>query len=522
MSENLNATQFYCLAKKLLDKYEEGESFLLGDVYRQVRAAYDKFPEDTVIKQMASMLEKMAERQSPATIINQRQLTAAYNDLVRLSSETKFRLVLGHLVFAAPETKRVVAGTGLHDSCDGLDLKSLVDPEERRILEATFDDAAGRSASRELTERGAKYVKAELKSLGFSDARVKLAQGDADRLMYQAAFDTVKGMVSVYVPVKVAGGKCVLPTSFIDDQGEQVLNAIVLGDSLERRGGKAEAKNLFSYASVEETMLETPVVELPKELAHLASDFENTVLETTSTFGKKAVDAGKKLVLGELKAAGFKNAQVKYGSDSNDAVIFLAGINSAHGKLELEVPVEMKATADYQFVPLLPAFFAYQETLQDFTPENLQKFALAPHNPSCSTDSGLFGYMLLPELKEAMVKAASANQFETCEDILTHIGSTFAEEDYKNAIADYQYVLSIKSRAQSTAEHDQVIAKYAGVVIPAGKGSLRPRLANGRAINDVVVDADGRIRSAVEVEKERLNPIDEGGALISSSQILFS
>ena len=521
MSE-LNINQFSHLARKLLEKYQDGESFLLGDVYRQVMAAYNKFPEDAVIRQMASVLEKMSEKQSSATIINQGQLSKIYNDLVRLSSDTKFRMVLGHLLFPAPEMKRTAA-TNLHDSCDGLTIKDLIDPTAQKVLDSAFsDDRATRAYNERLANKGLGYVKADLKAIGMGSPQVKLARGDANGFMYTASFDTVGGLVSVYVPVKVAGDNVELPTCFIDDSGEQRLAKDTLAASLERRGGVAgDSKSLFGSAEVIRAEVEVPRAEMPKELAHLV-DFESAVLEAASTFGKRAVDAGKQLVIRELKAAGFKSAQVRYGSDSNDSVIYLAGLNTATGKVDVEIPVEMSSTSDYQYVPLMPTCFAYDETLQAFNAANLQKFASTPHTERIAESNTLYSFMLLPELKTAMIKAAGCNDLLTCEDILNHIGATFGEEDHRNAIADYQYILGLKAQANQTAEHDHVISKYAGVTIQAGKGSLRPRLANGRSMDDLVVDADGRVRSVTELEKERLNPEDQGGAVISSSQIIFS
>ncbi len=72
-------------------------------------------------------------------------------------------------------------------------------------------------------------------------------------------------------------------------------------------------------------------VEMPKELAHLAQDFENDLLEAVSAFGKDAVRAGKGLVLAELGAAGFKHSQVRFGSEAGDSVCYLATLHTPKG-----------------------------------------------------------------------------------------------------------------------------------------------------------------------------------------------
>jgi hypothetical protein len=521
MSDNFNLSQFSYLAKKLLDKLDNGDEFLLGDVHRQVRAAYERFPEDTVIRQMSFVVEKMAEKNSPATIVSQKQLSTIYNDLVRLSGDTKFRNVLGHLILNAPE-QRKVATELRNDSEKAIDVKDLIDPAARNVLEATFDaDLAAKAINKELAEKGVDYVKAELKSLGAA-AIVKVAGGDAKRLFYSASFDAPRGVVSVYVPVNVTGDKFVLPTTFIDDAGEKQLTKANLSASIARRGGDVNGiVGSFKQAELGLPELKLGKVAMPTELAHLTSDFEDAVLETTSSFGREAVGMGRKLVANELRMAGFKNAQVRFGSDSNDSIVYVASINTPNGKAEIEVPVELKATMDDKYVPLIPTVFAYNETLMDFNAANLQKFALSAVSEAV-TPSGMYSFMVLPELKEELVKAASNSEFGICEEILGHIGATFGSEVHKNAIADYQYVLSVKSKVAAQQAQNVEIAKQAGTMIPAGKGSMYARLANGSSTKDLVLDTDGQYKRASEIVKEKLNPGDEGGACIQTSTILFS
>lgn len=519
MADNLNISQFSNLAKRLLEKYDNGEEFLLGDVHRQIRTAYEKFPEDAVIRQMSSVVEKMAEKYSSATIVNQRQLSSIYNDLVRLAGETKFRTVLGHLLLAAPEQKRA-SSAELRDDRKEIAVKDLVGDEVIGVLESAFDDdLAAKAFNQELANNGIGYIRAELKSLGFSSNVIKIASGNGSKVVYSASFDTQRGPVSVYIPVSVANNKFMLPTTFIDDLGESQLNKETLGSSIQRRA-MAEIGKPMPEAVLPDLDL-NPKVEMPKELAHLTHDFENSVLETTSIFGKEAVDMGKRIVIAELKAAGFKNAQVKFGSDSGDSVVYLASINTPRaGVATIEVPIEMKATMDDKYAPLLPTCFAYNEQLKEFNASNLQKFALEATNVNTESNP-LYSFMLLPELKEEMIRSASINDYNSCEAILNHIGEKFGEEDYKNAIADYQYVLSMKNKAADDQAKQAEIANL-GVLIPAGKGSIYPRLPNGKPIKDMVKDESGRFRSATEIEKEKLNKTEDGGAAIQTSQILFN
>ena len=67
--------------------------------------AYETYPEDPVIRQFAFVIEQMMTKRDPSSIITQAEMTSIYNDLVRLSSNTKFKNVLGELLHGLPVTK---------------------------------------------------------------------------------------------------------------------------------------------------------------------------------------------------------------------------------------------------------------------------------------------------------------------------------------------------------------------------------------------------------------------------------
>jgi hypothetical protein len=517
---DFNAKDFASLAKKLLAKYDTGDDYLLGDVAQQIHQAYTKHPEDAVIRQMAFVVEKLAEKHSTAAIVSQAELSALYNDVVGINPNTKFRMVLGHLLMPAPELTKTAA-KDLHFDGRAISVNDLVDRDVRKVLETTFDDdLASKAFNKELASKGINYVKAELKSKGLNASSVKVAGGDARHLVYSAAFDTVTGPVSVYVPVSVTDDKFILPATFIDDRGEHALDKDALLASVARRDGVVDPVTGRAKMATDLPELKIERAEMPKELAHLAADFENQVLETTSAFGRETVSMGRKLIANELRAAGFKNAQVSYGSDASDAIIYFASINTPNGKATLEVPLEIKATLDDKYIPMLPTVFAHDEALMDFNASNLQKFALSVSGSHVGANA-MYSFMVLPELKEEMIKSANCGDFTACEEVLNHIGATFSADDYRNAIADYQYVLSIKAKAAATQERYAELAQNA-TLIQAGHGSLAPRQANGQPLAGLVIDEEGNYRKASDIQREKLNPVEDGGAAISSSSIIFS
>src|SRR5690349_11148291 len=98
MTNSFDAGDLARLAQKLLNERSTGQEFMLFDVYRQTREAYERFPEDPVIRQVAFVIEKMTERAPQGTTISQADVSKIHNEFVRLSSNSKFRVALGHLL----------------------------------------------------------------------------------------------------------------------------------------------------------------------------------------------------------------------------------------------------------------------------------------------------------------------------------------------------------------------------------------------------------------------------------------
>ena len=121
--------------------------------------------------------------------------------------------------------------------------------------------------------------------------------------------------------------------------------------------------------------------------------------------------------------------------------------------------------------------------------------------------------MLLPELKDEILKAASESDYTTCELVLGEIKERFNDEDYKNAIADYHFVLTQKAN-MNKPQHK------CNRLIAAGKTSINARCGHYNcSIDKVVTDENGNCRLKSSIQRDQLNPIEEGGACISTSKI---
>jgi len=101
--------------------------------------------------------------------------------------------------------------------------------------------------------------------------------------------------------------------------------------------------------------------------------------------------------------------------------------------------------------------------------------------------------------------------------MLGTIQKRFGDEHYKNAIADYHYILS-----NLKAENKEYV-KTCSRQIAAGKGSIEARCSHlGVPLSKVIVGEDGICKLKSTVERERLNPLDETGASISTNKLFWS
>ena len=573
MSNSFNIGDLVRLAQSLLDAKTNGRGFMLEDVHNITRAAYEQYPEDPVINQVAFTIERMALKAPAGSTISQSEISSIYNNFVRLSSNSKFREALGHLLPDDASTTNTqgpdYARLNRIDAEDSkLDTDSFVDKGMVNAISAAFGGSINATKAFDgiVAEKGKEYVGGELKALGFKNL-LEIMGGNLTNIIYAAHFDTRKGRVTVAIPTEISNGRVLFPSTFVADDRLEELTATKLGMFIEKKaelsdfsvptaasilaavdlvsGHKKTAStkeiadmsklfgekdnimalstpNLFADRRYEEPKPDINIkqeAEMPKELSHLARDFEDDVLEAVSVFGLATIQKGKELIATELKIAGFKNAQVKFGSESNTSVVYLAQINTPKGPVEIEVPVEMQLVAENKYMPLAPTYFAYDGLIEDFSIPKLQRFAVSLPSPSSLSVSysSAFTYMMLPELKGEIVKSASEGDYSTCEAALKEVQERYSEEDFKNAVSDYHFILMQKSRMEKQEQHK--CAK----MIPAGKGSIYARCGHfGVPMHQVVVDVQGNCRLKTAVEREKLNPESEGGAAISTSKIFMS
>jgi hypothetical protein len=128
-----------------------------------------------------------------------------------------------------------------------LSLDEYVDKDLVNALDGLFGGSMKetKTYSDEVANKGAEYVVAELKALGF-EPKVDVLGGDQSTLVYVAHFDTQKGLVAVAIPINVSSNKLLLPSTFVADDHLEELTS----DKLSYFIDKKAYSNNFSVPSV--------------------------------------------------------------------------------------------------------------------------------------------------------------------------------------------------------------------------------------------------------------------------------
>lgn len=542
-------------AEALLSQMERGKEYTVGHVSQRLERAAADHPQDTVIRAVAGVLDKMS-RQNPGTLISQADMDKIYNQLVGLdASGTRFREVLGDLLLsekpasAAPDPKYAEARR------DPLqEALSETEPALTQELGAMFDFADSHYDPRHALLAREK-IGMELHSMGLRNARVRIAGGNPRHLVFATDIDTNRGAVRVYIPVEASGGK--LPSVFVAGDRFAELTPSNLKTHLDQASIRSDklpdvsailksldvltmqskrqvpadkvakiaamlpdnngsvglsAPGLF--ASLPEGKgigeVKIPRIEPPEPLKSLAAEIEESVLEAAVGYPQVAVRLAKRMLLAELAAMGFKGTQVRVAAPTSDGFICEAVLNTPRGKISVDVPIEMR---DNQ--PLMPAVFAQGDKVEDFTETNLKvMLAREPEtvNIAVRRDSQLLG-MEYHDLKDALIRNAAQGNLTACDEVMEAIAEKFGSEIYRNALFDYQKLLiDLGSARQQTESRCGRVLRSSTSIFPLCGHFMVP-------LHKVVQDEDGACHLA-STYYSRKNQMEEG-AFFSNAKVLL-
>lgn len=509
MSSNIDALKR--AAEVALEKLQ-GKRYFVGDLSDRLREVADEYRQDTVIQAVSRVFDKMAQN-NPMQIISQAEFDGVTQQLVGLNaSGTKIREVLGDLF--GYEIKHTSSSNekyinGLRDN-PGSEVDLCIDKkaqeEYSKLFETSVDQIDQKNAERARTK-----VSMELYSIGIDKARVRLAGGNTNFLVFAADLDTNRGMVRVLVPTEASGDR--LPSVFVNGNSLEILSRANIKNYLENAVGNN------SRLPAIETVLKScaqqdicvPVVAVPEPLKSIASDFEDGMLETTVGYSTKSIELAKKMVVAELSAKGFKGSQVKVLEPMQDGFVCQATLNTPKGKVSIELPIEMNGQ-----IPLIPSVFASGDFISDFTTASLNAFAMSNDSNSgvIHRDNPMFG-MDIHQLKDVMFKAASQNDFNACDEILGVISESFDESTYRNVVADYQRILmnisNTKDVVKQAYDDSSQFVKTSTSMYPIHKKL-------GRPAHELVRDENGEyhLKSTYYARKNQ----EESSAFFSNAKVL--
>jgi hypothetical protein len=546
-------------AELALAKLTEGKRFLLSDLNERLRVVADENPQDTVIKAMASVVEQIHNK-NPEQLISQGDVEKLYNELVGLNaSGTRFREVLGDLLISegpkAPEANEEYIGK-MRDPTEGF-LDYDVDSEVKQGFDHFFEPESNKYDPQNAVFARNK-VEMELRTLGFDRARVKLAGGNSRFLVFASDLDTNQGAVRVYVPADASGQQ--LPSVFVaGDRFDElskpnldnyisrasfrnerlpevstILNSLdVITGNVKKAMNEEEFTKVASgipesngsdglsgpgvFASLPNPSnnlkdVEIPRTAPPEPLKIIASEVEESILETTVGYPQASVRLAKRMLVAELASMGFKGSQIRVAASTADGFICEADLNTPKGKITIELPTEMSGD-----VPLLPSVFAHGDYVSDFTAPKLQAFVLSKTGENktiVASDSSLYG-LNLSQIKDVIVKSAMDHKFAICDEAIEVVAQKFDEETYRNVVGDYYEMLmnlgDVREKLSQSFDDSDQFVKTPNSIYPIHKKL-------GRPAHDLVRDESGvyHLKSTYDARKKQV----EEGAFFSNAKVL--
>jgi len=511
-------------AQMLLERLNGGKKFLLKDVNERMKIAAETYPQDTVVRAVSSVIERMY-KENPEAITSQAEVENIYQELIGLNaSGTRFREIFGDLLkTSGPKStsyKNEEYIAGIRDNPEKGDIHDEVNPVFSEDLGNIFKTKVDTYDPQRAANAKDK-VGLELKSLGFSNSRVRLVGGNSRFLVFATDLDTNRGAKRVFIPTEASGEK--LPSIFVAGNNfatltqsnlkDYLVNASVGNDqklittssilnTLDELTGNTvktaeqeEVDKITSmlpssnhgavsasdqvYTNIEDAKqdigsVEIPRAELPEPLKMVAEELEESVLEAAVGYPQASVRLAKRIVVSELSSMGFKGTQVRISAPCDDGFICEATINTPKGKVSIEVPIEMKGST-----PLLPSVFAKNDFIDDFTKERIHAFAMreAGDDGFVRRNSPLLA-MSVHELREIIIKSATSGDINTCDEVIKVIAERFDDDTYCSVVSDYQRILSnvVKAKnnlSQSFEDKDQFI-KTPNSMYPIHKKLGRP------------------------------------------------
>ena len=477
----------------------EGKRFILSDVNDRMQQAVAEYPQDTVIRAVAGLVENEANKK-PDRIICQAEIKNWYDQLSGLSGETKFKEVLSDLMPDGSELQ--FESTANPDFISGLrdGVEKEIQFDYDKKVENGFSKLFAEKNdyfSNEAVVKAERKVEIQLNSFGCDLNRVKLEKGNSRFLIFSADLNTPFGSKTVLIPADASGSK--LPSMFVANDSLKDLNASSLSEflqdsesfkkrasnpsdvlnlidrylgSVQQNMQSEEFENIISgletssheslnipnvFAELEdesETMydVEVPRIEAPAPLKSMVNNIDEVIIESSLGYPTSSVRLAKNLIQAEISEIGFKGSQIKVAYPVSNGFVCDVELDTPRGKVNIEVPIEMNGNS-----PLIPSVFAKDDFISDLNAVNLKTFVMASESEGSfvNRDGNLYA-MDIPDLKNIIIKSASNGDFGTCDEIMSVIADRVDEETYRGIASDYLQILANINEQKDQIKNAQV------------------------------------------------------------------
>lgn len=445
---------------------EANEKFLVGPLAVRLTKACDENPGDQTIYSLASFLRSKADKDM---FISKAELNKVYDKLYTYGSEASSYLE-NELV-----KKDIKESTKMARDNENFDLFRSADSSLVNALESVFDKTASyKPYSNEIAKLAENSCAKELSYFPVTPAKIEVIAGNEDVILCKASYETPKGQSHVLIPVEISEGKALFPSVFVTTAGFEDLNKDNLGKHLVKSAGKHFQVNVDTILNViktakhgtTESLSDVERIVIKAELNKKAESYNHDsmffeITEKTAgdvklvadsedvqsfaerlgstkgiaeiTFGKKAVNAGKLMIIQAMKSFGH-NVQVAI-SDVNTDTVFYSASNGVGG---IKVPVKFANE-----LPVPPSIALANGVVESFDEAGIDKLFNEGDVKQAALSSVFYGSKP-NELIETIKIAMSEQNFAKAEEALNVLANFGDDKAYNFGFSTYMAGLNAK------------------------------------------------------------------------------
>lgn len=412
---------FSDLANSINKMLDDSEKFMAPVLASKATKLAEKYPHDTTLVSIASVLSKYADKN---TFITRKEVNDLYKRFY--TNNTKFAEFFKDEVGGAVK----LATPKLYDRSGEGELDISVDSPLSNALASAFDKSNNiKEYSNLCAKKAVAEVSNKLTSLNVSASSCDVFSGNEKVIIVKANYDTPRGASSVYVPVEVSGNKVFEPTHFVGTGSDQPKELTT------------EELNTHLLTSFEDKMANYDVapvkeLDLPKsdEFISFEKKFASPAGEAGFRFGDVVVKRGSDLVAKVMKGFGYNHTQVKVANSENNKIFYAVAVNN----IGFTVPVKVSGNK-----AMYPNVIVASGSVKPFSKEVVDELISNEQSDYVAASVASPQYGLKPsELIENVKSAMASNNLVMAEDALNVLKQSGNMLAYAEAFGLYMNALN--------------------------------------------------------------------------------